>query len=179
MGRGSLEHFGFHEAANGGPGVGGVTLLAGATLGKAMGGFGGIITGSAEFIRQVRTSSHYYDGSSAPPSPVATATAKSLELVAGDPSFLERLLRNSRRLREGLRGLGVAVHEAPSAQVGVAIGTAENMARLHRELRAEGMIVPVTSYIGTGPEGIMRFAVCSGHTGEMIDDLLAALGRFL
>ncbi len=178
-GRGSLEHFGFHEAANGGPGIGGVTLLAGATLGKALGGFGGIITGSAEFIRHVRASSHYYDGSSAPPSPVATATAKSLELVAGDPSFLQHLQRNSRRLRAGLSGFGLAVHDAPSAQVGVAIGTAENMARLHRELRAEGIIVPVTSYIGTGPEGIMRFAVCSGHTGEMIDDLLVALGRFL
>ena len=67
----------------------------------------------------------------------------------------------------------------PSAQVGVAIGDAANMARLHRELRAAGHIVPVTSYVGAGPEGVLRFAVSSGHTLEMIDDLLLALRQIL
>ena len=178
-GKGSLEHFGLHEAANGGPGVGGVSLISGATLGKAMGGFGGILTGTNDFIRGVLASSHYYDGASAPPTPVAAATAKSLELLAADPSFLERLQQNSRLLRQGLRDLGLAVHDVPSAQVGVAIGDAANMARLHRELRAAGHIVPVTSYVGAGPEGVMRFAVSSGHTVEMIDDLLLALRQIL
>ncbi|WP_367874189.1 aminotransferase class I/II-fold pyridoxal phosphate-dependent enzyme [Luteolibacter sp. Populi] len=178
-GRGSLEHLGIEDLANGGEGRRSVTILRGGTLGKAMGGFGGIITGSAEFMERVRKSSNYYDGASAPPSPVAAATAKSLELVAGDPSFLERLRRNTLHLRRGLKELGLEVHEVPSAHVGVAIGRAENMARLHFELRAAGFLVPMTSYVGSGAEGILRFAVCSGHEVEMIDDLVSALGGIL
>ena len=178
-GRGSLEHFGLESAANGGAELQGVSILRGGTLGKALGGFGGIITGSAAFMERVRKSSNYYDGASAPPSPVATATAKSLELIAADASYLANLRRNTLHLRRGLRDLGLEVHEIPSAHVGVAIGTAQNMARLLRELRAAGFIVPVTSYVGAGPEGIMRFAACSGHSLEMIDDLLLRLRELL
>ena len=178
-GRGSLEHLGLEDAGNGKAARQGVSILCGGTLGKAMGGFGGIITGSMTFMQLVRNSSHYYDGASAPPSPVATATAKALQLIAGDPSFRENLQRNTLHLRQGLRDLGLNVHEVPSAQVGVAIGNAANMMRLHRELRQQGFIVPVTSYAGTGPEGIMRFAVCSGHTPRIIDDLLDSLRELL
>lgn len=178
-GRGSLEHFGLDAAVNGGPARNGVSILCGGTLGKAMGGFGGIITGSADFLQRVRNSSHYYDGASAPPSPVATASAKALELVSGNPGFRLDLRRNALHLRRGLHDLGLSVHDVPSAHVGVAIGNAANMARLHRELRSEEFIVPVTSYAGNGAEGVMRFAVCSGHSLEIIDLLLLALRRLL
>lgn len=178
-GRGSLEHLGLDKGANSGHARKGVEILCGGTLGKAMGGFGGIITGSGGFMQRVRAASNYYDGASAPPVPVAMATAKALELVAGDDSYLRNLRRNTRYLRTGLKTLGLEVHDVPSAQVGVAIGTAANMARLHGELRATGFIVPVTSYVGAGPEGIMRFAVCSGHSLSVIDELLATLKGLL
>ena len=179
-GRGTLEHLGLDSAANGGPARDGVTLWSGATLAKAMGGFGGVITGSAEFLQNARASSHYFDGASAPPVPVAAASAKSLALIAADPSYRENLSRNSAMLREGLRGLGVDAHTVPSAQVGVAIGTAANMTRIHLGLKAAGFLVPaVGAYSGIGPEGVLRFAVCSGHTPEMIDDLLDTLRALL
>jgi 7-keto-8-aminopelargonate synthetase-like enzyme len=178
-GRGSLEQLGLDEAANGGPSRNGVEIYGGGTLGKAMGGFGGVITGTAAFMQRVRASSNYYDGASAPPVPVAMATAKALELVAADGSYHSNLRRNTLHLRAGLKALGLEVHEVPSAQVGVAMGTAANMARLHQALKAAGFIVPVTSYVGAGPEGIMRFAVCSGHSLAAIDDLLATLRGLL
>lgn len=179
-GRGTLEYLGLDDSANGGPEADGVTLLSGGTLAKALGGFGGVITGSGEFMRNVRASSHYYDGASAPPAPVAAASAKSLELIAADPSLRENLRRNIAMLRGGLRGLGVDVHSAPTAQTGVAIGTAENMLRIHLGLKEAGFLVPaVAAYSGIGPEGVLRFAVCSGHTPEMIDDLLDTLRALL
>lgn len=175
-GRGTLEHLGLDDSANGGPDHGGVAIFCGGTLSKAMGGFGGIITGSGEFLHRVRSASHYYDGASAPPAPVATATAKALEILAADPSFRQSLQRNSQHLRQGLRGLGLDAHEVPSAQVGVRVGTAANMSRLHRELRDAGFIVPaITAYAGAGAEGLLRFAVCAGHTPQMIDELLGTL----
>ena len=40
-----------------------------ATLSKALGGYGGIIPGSHEFIEHVRHASHWYDGATAPAGP--------------------------------------------------------------------------------------------------------------
>ena len=48
-GRGTLEHLGFWDAANGGFGADGVTIVAGGTLAKALGGFGGIVIGERRF----------------------------------------------------------------------------------------------------------------------------------
>ena len=54
-----------------------------ATLSKALGGFGGIIPGSQEFVELVRRRSHWYDGATPAPTPVAAASARALELVRG------------------------------------------------------------------------------------------------
>ena len=175
-GRGTLDHYGLHDQAN----DGGSSILVGGTLAKALGGFGGIISGSEDFVHRARTSSHYFDGASAPPSPIAASSAKALEIVMRDPSLRTRLLDNSLRIRAGLRALDLTVPEVPSAHVGIAIGNAANMRRIHASLREEGFIVPVSAaYPGVGPEGVMRFAACSMHTSEMIDALLAALSKLL
>jgi 8-amino-7-oxononanoate synthase len=179
-GRGTLDHFGLWEAANGGPGANGVALLTGGTLAKALGGFGGFVAGGEAFIARVRGASHYYDGASAPPSPIAAASARALALIMEDPSIRLRLRANIEHLQSGLRALGLEVPATPAAQVGVAIGTASNMHRLHTALRAEGFLVPsVGAYSGVSGEGLMRFAVCAAHTPAHIDALLAMLGKLL
>lgn len=179
-GRGTLEHFGYWEAANGGQGVDGVELWSGATLAKALGGFGGIIVGSEPFVERVRQSSHYYDGASAPPAPVAAASAKALDIVAADPSLRARLHENRACLQAGLRGLGLRVPETPAAQVGVVAGPGEIHQRLQAALQEEGFIVPaIRAYAGLGSEGVLRFAACAGHTVAQIEALLAALARHL
>jgi hypothetical protein len=54
------------------------------------------------------------------------------------------------------------------------------MQKLHAALRAQGILVPyVPSYSGTGPEGLMRMAVCAEHTEAMIARLLHAVQEFL
>ena len=179
-GRGTLDHLGLWARANGGTGSDGVTLMTGGTLAKALGGFGGVVAGSEAFVAHVRGSSHYFDGASAPPAPIAAASAKALELVAGDPSFRARVRDNGAHLRAGLRSLGLDPPESPAAQTGVAVGDAANMRRLHLALREAGHLVPaVGAYPGVGAEGVLRFAVCSGHTHAMIDDLLDCLRTLL
>ena len=72
--------------------------------------------------------------------------------------------------------MGVPTAEESTAHVGVLLGNAVTMGQLHERLKAQRILVPyVPSYSGTGPEGLMRIALCSEHTLEMIDQLLAAL----
>jgi len=180
-GRGTLEHFGlWGPSVNSAARPAGPGLFVVGTLSKALGGFGGILVGSDEFVRQTRASSHYFDGASAPPSPVAGATAKALEIVIREPQLRARLRENVLCLRQGLRGLGLTATDSPSPVVGLAVGDARNMQRLHRALKEQGILVPYfATYSGTGKEGLLRIAVCAAHTSAMLQRLLSELARIV
>ena len=180
-GRGSLEHLGlWSNEINADPARQGLGLYVCGTLSKAIGGFGGVLPGSLALLDRVRQTSHYFEGASAPMSAAAGATAKALEIVLRQPQLRRRLEQNARRLRGGLRALGLAVDDWPTPIIGLSIGTGEDMRRIHDELRLAGIIVPYfAAYSGAGPAGGLRIAVFATHTEEMLDRLLAELKRVL
>lgn len=179
-GRGLLDELGLWEKANRPPASEGVGLFVCGTLAKALGGFGGIISGTHDFIDQAREASHYFDGASSPASPVAGATAKALEIVMKQPFLRELVRENSARLRKGLRSLGLKVPEGPTAHFGVTVGDATNMRCIHEALKAQHIMVPyVGAYSGIPDAGVLRFAVFADHTPEQIDHLIAVLREIL
>jgi 8-amino-7-oxononanoate synthase len=180
-GRGLCELCGFWDGqGNLEFAVDGVTLTACGTLSKAIGGFGGIIAGSAKFMAQVRHASHYFEGASAPSSADAGATEKTLEIVQREPGLRRQLHANAAQLRAGLRTLGLAVPEAPTAHFSLEIGDAAAMRTIHARLRESGFLVPyMRAYAGIGPQGALRFAACALHTSQMIEGVVAALGKIL
>lgn len=179
-GRGRFDELGLWSRVNRWPSGNGVNLHVVGTLAKALGGFGGIIPGSRDFLTHVRTASHYFAGASAPAAAVAGATAKALEMVSAQPLLRTRLRDNSIRLRIGLRSLGLLLPEGSTAQIGVGIGDAVNMQRIHAGLKARGILVPYFGmYSGLPPEGVLRFAVFANHTSDQIDRLLAELRALL
>lgn len=176
QGRGWLEARGRWPLVNQVPQERGLSLYVVGTLAKALGGFGGIIPGSRAWIERVRSASHYFDGASAPASAVAGATACALHLVRTQPERRERLRTNIRRLRDGLRGLGVALPPAETAQIGIQLGDAARMRQIHEALKARGVWVPYFgAYSGLPPEGVLRVAVFGTHTGAQIEVLLGHL----
>jgi 8-amino-7-oxononanoate synthase len=179
-GRGLYDELGLWPRVNNGNREGGVRLHVCGTLAKALGGFGGIIPGTKEFVARARTASHYFDGASAPASAEAGATAKALEIVMREPGLRLQLRENTLRLRRGLRALGLAVPEGVTANFGISVGDAENMRRIHEALKAGGIMLPyVTAYAGVPPEGLLRFAVFANHSTAQIDRLVAELRALL
>jgi 7-keto-8-aminopelargonate synthetase-like enzyme len=177
-GRGTLEHFGlWGPAINADVQANGVGIYVSGTLSKSLGGFGGILVGSEGLIERARATSHYFDGASAPASPVAGAAAKALEIVLREPQLRKRLHANIARVRRGLAEIGLPVEDSPSSIIGVTVGNADNMRRIHQELKAVGIILPYSTYSGAGKEGTLRIAVFATHTDEMLDRLLAELQR--
>ena len=181
QGRGTLEHFGLWDArVNSAAGLADGGLFVSGTLSKALGGFGGVLTGSIEFIGRARSSSHYFDGASAPPAPVAGATAKALEIVIREPQLRLQLRENVRTLRRRLREIGLAVADSPSPIVGLVVGDAQNMRRIHEALKQRGILVPYfAAYAGTGKEGLLRVAVCAAHTRDMLQRLASELASIV
>lgn len=158
----------------------GPRLFFSATLSKALGGFGGVLPVSRRLLERIRTTSHYYEGASAPPVPVAAATARALELARTRPELRRRLAENVRLLKAGLRQLGLSVDDTPVPVVALSLGMAENMQRIHRALAGRGIMVPyLPTYSGLGPSGGLRLAVFATHSPEMIDRLLENLAAVL
>jgi 7-keto-8-aminopelargonate synthetase-like enzyme len=182
QGRGTFEHAGlWRYGVNvvGRDRQGPHQLLTG-TLSKAFGGFGGIIPGEQEFMRRVKYRSPQFAGASAPPPAMAAATAKAIEIVTADPSRRKQLLQNAKQLKDGLRGLGLAVEESPTPIACLTIGNAENMQWIQRELMQRGIAIAyMAAYSGLSSEGGLRIAVFATHTKPMIQQLLAELRTFV
>jgi 7-keto-8-aminopelargonate synthetase-like enzyme len=175
-GRGTLEHFGLWGAGVNTVSSAGVALRLCATMSKAIGGFGGVIPGSRGFLEQARKGSHYFDGASAPPSAAAGATAKALELIRSQPELRRHLRENITRMRSGLRERGLPVADSPTANIGLQLGDADNMRRIHSTLKEQGILLPyLANYSSAGAEGSLRVAVFATHTPEMIDRFMDAL----
>lgn len=196
-GRGTPEHFGLPNAVNSNVGPlpaacnqadsdprlptsnpDDVSMFLTATASKALGGFGGIIPGSREFIELVRRSSHWFDGASAPPAGAAAATAKAVEIVMADADRRARLHANVHKMKHGLRGLGFDADDSPVPIVLLRLGDAENMRRIQSELMRRGVAVAyLSAYSGLDAEGGLRIAVFTTHTDAMIERLIDELRR--
>jgi 8-amino-7-oxononanoate synthase len=152
--------------------------IIGGSMNKAFGVTGGLIPASeadADALRETPV------GRGASPGLAASAAmcAFSLKYVREHPQLLQQLRVNVRRVKEGLRRLGleVGINEAPIA--GFTAGGASDMEKLQARLLAEGIFVPHLSYIGAGSSGVMRCGIFADHTEEHIGRLLESLGRLL
>ncbi len=185
-GQGTFEQVGLHGCGANGEAVRGAfgpdlpELYCVGTLSKAFGGYGGILCGSGAFLERARTRSHYYSGASTPPTPAAAASTMGLRIVAAHPEMIARLQANAHSLRQGLRGLGLDVPDSPVPIIALELGDSANMQRIQRALADEGILIAyMAAYAGLGPEGILRIAVFSTHTDEMLEQLTRAIERNL
>ena len=166
----SLDDFGLESAASES-----VRTYLTFSLSKAVGGSGGSIPGSESFIQRLKDWSAVYFGASAPSSPIAAATAKSLSMLV-DPTFRQKLQENAKFLRVGLRRIGLKIDESPLPMVILTLGSAGNMRRIQKELSESGILVSyLPRNVGLGSQGALRIAVFSTHTPQMIQELLDSL----
>jgi len=186
QGRGTFEHAGlFNQGVNcrldaDADSSSSPRLFLCGTMSKAIGGHGGIIPGSGELIARLKSTSPYYGGTSAPPVPVAAATARALEIVRTHPERRMRLWKNVATLKSGLCRMGLPADDTPVPIVCLTLGDAENMQRIQRELMQAGILIAyMTAYAGLGPQGALRLAVFATHTEEMIQQLLDGLRRLV
>lgn len=169
-GRGTCEHFGLKP---------GERLIMSGTLSKAFGGHGGFIPASSAFIKKIKETVGAYSGASSPPTPIAAASAKGIELLQSHPEWREKLRHNVARIKKGLRKLGFDVGDSPFPVVTWALGSADEMKRVQKELLDRGIALPYTKYIGAPAGGVLRASIFSTHTDAHIDHLLDELRKLV
>jgi 8-amino-7-oxononanoate synthase len=168
-GRGTVEHFGRRAGA---------VHLAG-TLSKAFGGHGGFVVGSRRLISLIRARVGGYVGSTPPPTPIAAASAKGIELLRAHSEWRDRLRANVALAKRLLKGIGIDTDDTPVPIIAWSLRTSKEMKRVQRALLDRGIAIPFLKYAGAPARGILRVAIFSIHSAGQIRLLAEELGRVL
>lgn len=165
-GRGAAEHCGVADVMHAG------------TLGKGFCAQGGLLPCTREFAARVRSLPPLRGaGAGSPVSALVAAAA--LRYARAHPQRREHLRAVSQRLKTGLRGLGLRIIDTPAPITAFSVGRNADMLALQASLFDDGLHVSVSSYIGSGPEGMIRCATFADHSEGDIDRLVEALRHHL
>lgn len=155
-------------------GLSGAVAVQVGTLGKAFGGFGAYVAGSRALIELLVNRARSFIYTTALPPPAVAAAGAALELVRTEPERRARVLAHARRLREGLRDLGLETagdtHIVPVLLGDNARALAFSQALLERGVLVQAIRPP------TVPEGTARLRVTpmATHDDEHIARVLRA-----
>jgi 8-amino-7-oxononanoate synthase len=173
-GRGSVAAAGLEDE---------VDVLIG-TLGKALGGYGAYVCGSAELTEFLVNSARPFIFSTALPPPAVAAASAALEVLIAHPRRVERLAMNARVLRDGLLDQGLPVGPGDTQIVPVTVGSAKDATALCARVLERGVfaqaIRPPTVPAGTSR---LRMTAMATHkagdlrrAAEVVGDSARELG---
>jgi 8-amino-7-oxononanoate synthase len=148
------------------------------TLSKALGSGGGFICGRRSLIDWLANRARSYVFSTAQPAATSAAAIAALDIVRTEPQRRERLLASATELRFRLQDRGWDTGRSESQIIPIAVGDATLTMELAGRLREAGFFVPgIRPPSVPAGESLLRISLCFHHTAEMIDGLVAALGR--
>jgi glycine C-acetyltransferase len=165
-GRGTVEHFGVH----------GMVDIQVGTLSKAWACLGGYVAGSQRLIEFLMHRARPLLFSTSHPPSVAGAARAALDLIEEQPELIDRLWKNTRFFKSGLRRLGFDTGMSETPITPVLIGD-EGQAMRFSDLLFEAGVFALGIAFPTVPRGKarVRTIVTAGHTQ---DDLSRALDAF-
>lgn len=155
-------------------------LLTSATLSKALGGFGGVITGPAALIDRLDRRSRIMIASSPPPLPAAAASARALAIARLHPQLRAGLAENVAQARTGLRSLGWNLVDSPVPIVCLGVRPGISLQRIRDELYQRDIcIAHVLTYSSTPSGGALRIAIFANHSHQQIERLIHEMAQIL
>ncbi len=172
-GRGTASHFGLEKE----------TDLTMGTFSKTFASLGGFVVGNRSVINYIK---HFAPALifSASPTPASVASAMAaLEILEKEPGLVDKLMRNARKMRKGLKEMGYNVGEHDSAVVPVIIGDSDKVLYMWRQLFNAGVFV--NAFIRPGvPPGMemLRTSYMATHEDKHLDkilDVMSSIGKKL
>jgi 8-amino-7-oxononanoate synthase len=172
-GRGTASHFGLEKE----------TDLTMGTFSKTFASLGGFVVGNRSVINYIK---HFAPALifSASPTPASVASAMAaLEILEQQPELVDKLMRNARKMRKGLKEMGYNVGEHDSAVVPIIIGDSDKVLFMWRQLFNAGVFV--NAFIRPGvPPGMemLRTSYMATHEDKHLDkilDVMSSIGKKL
>lgn len=158
--------------------IGKVDLIT-TTFGKALGGaMGGCVSGRKELIEWLRQRSRPYLFSNSLSPVIAYTTARVLDILSSTTELRDKLEKNTKLFREGMKEAGFDVKEGDHPIVPIMLYDEKIASLMADELLGEGIYVIGFSY-PVVPKGKARIRVqlSAMHTEEQIDKAIDAFSK--
>ncbi|MDA8389080.1 MAG: pyridoxal phosphate-dependent aminotransferase family protein [Nitrospiraceae bacterium] len=167
-GRGTCEHFGLEDE---------VDLIMG-TYSKSLASIGGFVSGSADVVHYIKHFARSLIFSASPPPASVAAVSAALDIIEDEPERIEQLWKNTRRMREGLRGMGYETGPTETPIIPVVVGDNETAFKMILMLQEEGVFanVAVSPAVPNG-KAIIRTSYMATHTDDHLDIVLSAFEK--
>lgn len=165
-GRGTLEEKGVMDR---------IDIITG-TLGKALGGaMGGYTTGKKEIVELLRQRSRPYLFSNSLAPAIVGASIKVFEMLETDTSLRDKLEKNTKYFKEGMKKAGFDIIDGDSAIVPVMLYDAKLSQNMADMLLEQGIYV-IGFFYPVVPKGKARIRVqlSAAHEKEHLDKAIAA-----
>ncbi len=162
-GGGSLEHWRMHEE---------IDLVMG-TFSKSFASLGGFIAGDAVVIDYIKHHARsLIFSASMPPASVAAVIA-ALEIIASEPERIERLWKNTHKMKKGFDSLGFNTGESDTPIIPILVGEDEDCFTFWKELFDNGIFVnPAISPAVPPHQAILRTSYMATHSDDELDYVL-------
>jgi len=168
-GRGTPAHFNLDGARD---------IFQTETMSKALGGYGGFISGSSEYIAAIRDTSPVYQASTALPPPVVAAGIASLKIIGENPGYRIRVLDMADRLRQEIIRLGFRTFPDCTPIITVIMKEPDRARKLSAYLEDNGIIVPFIDYPVKQAGALIRISVSATHTAGQVERLIGQLRKW-
>jgi 7-keto-8-aminopelargonate synthetase-like enzyme len=168
-GKGTPEHFGISDKGN---------LYQTETMSKALGGYGGFISGSSRLISSIREKSKTYQSSTALPPPIVAAGIASLKVIRKYPELRLQLVEKAGLLRAEIALMGFQTTQDNTPIIPIILSSSEKANNLSAFMERNGIIVPFVNYPVKQEKFLLRIAVSVSHTSEQINLLLEILTKW-
>ena len=146
------------------------------TMSKALGAYGGFITGSQSFIDGIKINSNVHEGASRPPMPAAAAATAALNLLQKDNSLRHQLQQNVNQARTAIRQLGWDLPDTPVPILCLNNRGDLDLARIQATLFSEDILVAHSTHYTSVPDGgAIRIAIFATHSSAQINHLITTL----
>jgi len=167
-GRGTLEHLGVSHPS----------IIQVATLGKALGSFGGFIAGEKRLIDLLINRARPFIYTTALPPAVCASATRALGLIDEEPELVERLRSNSSYMRAGLKRAGLEIPPGETPIIPLLTGDAERAMEMSRALLERGVFIQGIRPPSV-PEGAsrLRITVTAAHSRADLDAAISAISN--
>ncbi len=161
-GKGTPEHFNLPEDEN---------VFQTETMSKALGGYGGFISGNTKLTNLIREKSATYQASTALPPPIAAAGIASLKVIQENPGLRLHALENAAIIRDAIIGMGFRTAGNGTPIIPVIFDSSAKASGLSWFLEEQGIIAPFMNYPVKVEMHQIRITVSAIHTNGQIEFL--------
>ncbi|QLH53889.1 MAG: Serine palmitoyltransferase [Candidatus Kapaibacterium sp.] len=148
------------------------------TFSKTFASLGGFVCGPERVINYLKHHSPAIIFSASPTPASCAAALAALDILEQEPELVQKLRRNSDKMRKGFKELGFKIVENESAIVPVIIGDVELSFIFWRKLFDNGVFVNAFIPPGVPPNmSMMRTSYMATHEDEHLDKILEVFAK--